>query len=134
MDWKSLAYIVCMDPRLTLTKLQNRGSLQRNGNMFSMAWCAFEAYASNNYRTQSHESRTLVCYGAFLLESVVRYAALVHCLEFRGCPLFGSSKCIASTRIVVGRSTEVCYTEDVRYLEGLLSEVPLYTDHKISMM
>ena len=64
--------------------------------------------------------------GAFLLESVVRYAALVRCPEFGGCPLFGSSKCIASTEIAVGTSTEVRYTEDVRYWEGPLSEVPLY--------
>ena len=35
-------------------------------------------------------------------------------------------KCIASTGIAVGTSTEVRYTEDVRYWEGPLSEVPLY--------
>ena len=41
-------------------------------------------------------------------------------------PLFGSRKCIASTGIAVGTSTEVRYTENVCYWEGLLSEVPLY--------
>ena len=35
-------------------------------------------------------------------------------------------KCISSTGIAVGTSTEVRHTEDVRYWEGPLSEVPLY--------
>ena len=60
--------------------------------------------------------------------NAVLYAALVRCPEFRGCPLFGSRKCIASTGIVVGTSTEVRYTENVRYWEGPLSEVPLYLE------
>ena len=37
----------------------------------------------------------------------------------------GSSKHIASTGIAVGRSTRVRYTEEVRYWEGPLLEVPL---------
>ena len=36
-----------------------------------------------------------------------------------------------STGIAVGTSTGVRYTEKVRYWEGPLSEVPLYTVHKI---
>ena len=61
----------------------------------------------------------------FYGKDTVWYAALVRCLEFRGCPLFGSRKCIASTGIAVGTSTEVRYTEDVRYWEGPLWEIPL---------
>ena len=34
-----------------------------------------------------------------------------------------------STGIAVGTSTVVHYSEDVRYWEGPLSEVPLYTHH-----
>ena len=64
----------------------------------------------------------------FYGKDTVRYAALVRCPEFRGCPLFGSIKCIASTGIAVGTSTEVRYTEEVRYWEGPLSEVPLYVN------
>ena len=41
----------------------------------------------------------------FLLESVVWYAVLVHCPEFRSCPLFRSSKCIGSVGIAVRAST-----------------------------
>ena len=63
--------------------------------------------------------------GDFVLESVARYAALVRYSEFRGCPLFGSNKCTASTGIVVGISTVVRNSEEVRYWEGPLSEVPL---------
>ena len=48
--------------------------------------------------------------GAFLLQSVVWYAVLVHCPEFGSCSLFGSSKCIVSIGIVVGTSMVVCYT------------------------
>ena len=43
------------------------------------------------------------------------YAALVRCPEFRGYPLFGRRKCIASTGIAVGTSTEARYTVEVRY-------------------
>ena len=53
--------------------------------------------------------------GVFILESVVRYTALVCHSEFRGCPLFGSRKCIASTGIAVGTCTVVHYTEEVNY-------------------
>ena len=50
------------------------------------------------------------------------------------CPLFGirrlcairEQKCTASTGIAVGTSTVVRYSEEVRYWEGPLSEVPLY--------
>ena len=41
-------------------------------------------------------------------------------------PIFGSRKCTASTGIAVGTSTVVRYSEEVRYWEGPLSEVPLY--------
>ena len=61
-----------------------------------------------------------------LLQERYHLVALVRCLEFRGCSLFGSRKCIVSTGIAVGTSTEVHYTEEVRYWEGPLSEVPLY--------
>ena len=63
----------------------------------------------------------------FYRKDTVQYAALVRCPEFRGCPLFGSRKCIASTGRAVGISTEVRYTEEVCYWEGPLSEVSLYT-------
>ena len=63
------------------------------------------------------------------MESVARYAALVRYSEFGGCPLFGSRKCTASTGIAVGTSTVVRYSEEVRYWEGPLSEVPLYTQY-----
>ena len=65
--------------------------------------------------------------GDFVLESVVRCAGFVRYSEFGGCPLFGSRKCTASTGIAVGTSTVVRYSEEVRYWEGPLSEVPLYT-------
>ena len=64
--------------------------------------------------------------GDFVLESVVQCAAFVRYSEFGGCPLFGSRKCTASTGIAVGTSTVVRYSEEVRYWEGPLSEVPLY--------
>ena len=64
--------------------------------------------------------------GDFVLESVARYAALVRYSEFGGCPLFGSRKCTASTGIAVGIPKVVHYSEEVRYWEGPLSEVPLY--------
>ena len=64
--------------------------------------------------------------GEFVLENVVRYAALVRYSEFGGCPLFRSIKCTASTGIAVGTSTVVRHSEEVRYWEGPLSEVPLY--------
>ena len=48
--------------------------------------------------------------------------------RIRRCPLFGS---ITSTGIAVGTSTVVRYTEEVRYWEGLLSEVPLYAISKV---
>ena len=38
----------------------------------------------------------------------------------------GAENVFASTGITVGTSTEVRYTENVRYWEGPLSEVPLY--------
>ena len=50
--------------------------------------------------------------------------------EFGGCALFGSRKCTASTGIAVGTSTVVGYSEEVRYWEGPLSEVPLYVINK----
>ena len=65
--------------------------------------------------------------GDFVLESVVWCAAFVRYSEFGGCPLFGSRKCTASTGIAVGTSTVVRYSGEVRYWEGPLSEVPLYT-------
>ena len=74
--------------------------------------------------------RETVSGGAFILESVVRYTALVRYLEFGGCSIFGSRKCIASTGIAVGTSTVVRYMQDVSYWEGPLSEVPLYTYHQ----
>ena len=61
------------------------------------------------------------------MESVVRCAAFVRYSEFGGCTLFGSRKCTASTGTAVGTSTVVRYSEEVRYWEGPLSEVPLYT-------
>ena len=88
----------------------------------------------------------------FIWDSVVRYTGLVHSPEFEGFPLFGRRKCIVSMGIAVGTSTVVRYwegtqhlsivqnlsvvhysgakkvvryTEEVRYWEGLLSEVPL---------
>ena len=64
--------------------------------------------------------------GDFVLESVVRCAAFVRSSEFGGCLLFGSKKCTASTGIAVGTSTVVRYSEEVRYWEDPLSEVPLY--------
>ena len=60
------------------------------------------------------------------MESVARYAALVCYSEFGGCPLLGSIKCTASMGIAVVTSTVVRYSEEVRYWEGPLSEVPLY--------
>ena len=65
--------------------------------------------------------------GDFVLESVVWCAAFGRYSEFGGCPLFGNRKCTASTGIAVGTSTVVRYSEEVRYWEGPLSEVPLYT-------
>ena len=47
-------------------------------------------------------------------------------IQFGGCPIFGSRKCTASTGIAVGTSMVVHYSEEVRYWEGPLSEVPLY--------
>ena len=64
--------------------------------------------------------------GDFVLESVVRCAAFVRYSELGGCSLFGSRKCTVSTGIAVGTSTVVRYSEEVRYWEGALSEVPLY--------
>ena len=65
--------------------------------------------------------------GDFVLESVVRYAALVCYSESGDCPLFGSRRCTVSTGIAVGTSPAVRYSEEVRYWEGPLSEVPLYS-------
>ena len=66
--------------------------------------------------------------GDFVLESAVRCAAFVRYSEFRGCPLFGSIKCTASKGIAIGTSSVVRYSEEVRYWEGPLSEVPLYRE------
>ena len=63
--------------------------------------------------------------GDFVLESVVRCTAFVRYSEFGGCTLFGSKKCTASTGMAVGTSMVVRYSEEVRYWEGPLSEVPL---------
>ena len=60
------------------------------------------------------------------MESIIWYTRIVCCPEFGGCPLFGSSKCIESMGIVVGASTVVHYTVDVRCWECPLMEVPLY--------
>ena len=80
------------------------------------------------FLTSAHTSpaHLSVIGGDFVLESVVRCAAFVRYSEFGGCPLFGSIKCTASTGIAVGTSTVVRYSEEVRYWEGPLSEVPLY--------
>ena len=51
--------------------------------------------------------------GTFLLESIIWCTQIVHCLEFGGCPLFGSSECIESAGIAVGASTVVRCTVDV---------------------
>ena len=56
-----------------------------------------------------------------LLKRVVWCTSVVRCLEFGGCPLFESTKHIA-TGIAVGTLTVVRYTVDVRYS---LSEVSL---------
>ena len=65
-------------------------------------------FMSSAHTSPAHLS---VVGGAFLMESVVRYAALVRYLEFGGCPLFGSSKYIACKGIAVGTSTVVRYSE-----------------------
>ena len=74
-----------------------------------------------------HEPHPLVHYQMWFYMGKCR---LVHstCRMFgiRRCPLFGSRKCTASKGIAVGTSTVVRYTEEVRYWEGPLSEVPLY--------
>ena len=80
-------------------------------------------FLSSAHTSPAHLS---VIGGDFVLESVVRYAAFVRYSEFRGCALLGSIKCTASTGIAVGTSTVVRYSEEVRYWEGPLSEVPLY--------
>ena len=81
-------------------------------------------FLSSAHTSPAHLS---VIGGDFVLESVVRCAAFVRYSEFGGCPLFGSRKCTASTGRAVGTSTVVRYSEEVRYWEGPLSEVPLYT-------
>ena len=53
--------------------------------------------------------------------------------EFGGCAIFGSIKCTASTGIAVGTSSVVRYSEDVRYWEGPLSEVPPYSGRDIRL-
>ena len=82
-----------------------------------------EVFLSSAHTSPAHLS---VIGGDFVLESVVRCAVFVCYSEFGGCPLFGSIKCTASTGIAVGTSTVVRYSEEVRYWEGPLSEVPLY--------
>ena len=86
----------------------------------------YKGQRSKTTRSGESPSHLSVIGGALLQERYVRYAALVRCRKFRGFPLLGSRKCIASTRIAVGTSTEVRHTEEVRYWEGPLSEVPLY--------
>ena len=88
-----------------------------------------ESVARRFFLSSAHTSpaHLSVIGGDFVLESVVRCAAFVRYSEFGGCPLFGSRKCTASTGIAVGASTVVRYSEEVRYWEGPLSEVPLYT-------
>ena len=81
-----------------------------------------EMFMSSAHTFPAHLS---IIRGDFVRESVVWYTALVRYSEFGGYPLFGSRKCTASTGIAVGTSTVVCYSEKVRYWEGLLSEVPL---------
>ena len=81
-------------------------------------------FLSSAHTSPAHLS---VIGGDFVLESVVRCAAFVRYSQFGGCPLFGSIKCTASTGIAVGTSTLVRYSEEVRYWEGPLSEVPLYS-------
>ena len=49
---------------------------------------------------------------------------IVCCPEFRGCLLFGSSKCIASTGIAVGTSIVVCYMVGICYWEYLYTAIP----------
>ena len=86
----------------------------------SVVW---QFFLSSAHTSPAHLS---VIGGDFVLESVIRCAAFVRYSEFGGCPLFGSRKCTASTGIAVGTSTVVRYSEEVRYWEGPLSEVPLY--------
>ena len=78
-------------------------------------------FLSSAHTSPAHLS---VIGGDFVLESVVRS-------EFGGCLLFGSIKCTASTGIAVGTSTVVSYSEEVRYWEGPLSEVPLCTVYTV---
>ena len=79
-------------------------------------------FFSSAHKRPAHLS---VIGGAFLLESIICCTWIVRYLEFGGCPLFGSSKCIESTGIAVGASTVVHYTVDVCYWECPLTEVPL---------
>ena len=67
------------------------------------------------FLNSDHTNHAHLCVvgGVFLLESVIRYAVLVRYSEFRGCPLFGSSKCIMG--IAVGTSTVVSFLDEVRY-------------------
>ena len=58
------------------------------------------------------------------MKRVMWCTSLVRCQEFGGCPLFESTKRIA-TGIAVGILIVVCYTVDVRYSEYPLSEVSL---------
>ena len=79
----------------------------------------------SNLHPFSPLTKTLGCVGCGLrkhsaLSEVLfyweSYAAIVHCQEFGGFLLLGSSKCIVSTRIVPGIiyiSTVVHYMEDV---------------------
>ena len=83
-------------------------------------------FLSSSHTSPAH---LYVIGGDFVLESVVWCAGFVRYSEFGGCPLFGNIKCTASTGIAVGTSTVVRYSEEVRYWEGPLSEVPLYTVH-----
>ena len=65
------------------------------------------------------------------MQSIIWCTRSVRYPEFGGCPLFGSSKCIASMGIAVGTSSVVRYMVDVRYWECPLKEVPLYTQYNI---
>ena len=80
-------------------------------------------FLSSAHTSPTHLS---VIGGYFVLEIVVRCTAFVCYSEFGGCPLFGSRRSTASAGIAVGTSTVVRYSEEVRYWEDPLLEVPLY--------
>ena len=108
-------------------------SQQRTYTPQVLPGCERESVARRFFLSSAHTSpaHLSVIGGDFVLESVVRCAAFVRYSEFGGCPLFGSRKCTASTGRAVGTSTVVRYSEEVRYWEGPLSEVPLYTSFHV---